>query len=205
MVRPRKLRERDDSDVFLHLFILHLVLQDEASTGIPFIHIHTTLFEVRIDKRPYQMKISLLLLCTLAQVMAFAPNGLTGKSRTSVAFRRVETPLFLSPSEESSTDESVSVTGRSHSPVSRYSTAAAGLASVFFAFVPTAMAYEAELAELPNPVVPVIFSVGLLVGVGVLTGTLGDVIDQEAMLGMQSGARAKKDIERSRSSYFKKK
>jgi hypothetical protein len=152
------------------------------------------------------MKISLLLLFTVAQVMAFAPNGVVPKSRASVAFRRVETPLFLSPAEESSADESVSVSGRTHSPASRYSTAAAGLASAFFAFVPTAMAaYEAELAELPNPIVPIIFSVGLLVGVGVLTGSLGDVMDQEAMLGMQSGARAKKDIERSRSSYFKKK
>jgi hypothetical protein len=151
------------------------------------------------------MKITLLLLCTLAQVMAFAPNGVVPKSRASVAFRPVE-PLFLSPAEEPSADESV-VSTRNHSPASRYSTAAAGLASAIFAFVPTAMAAydEAELAELPNPIVPVIFSVGLLVGVGVLTGTLGDVIDQEAMLGMQSGARAKKDIERSRSSYFKKK
>jgi hypothetical protein len=151
------------------------------------------------------MKISLLLLCTLAQVMAFAPNGFVSKSRSSVAFRPVETPLFLSPTKESSGDESI-VSGRSPSLASRYSTAA-GLASAFLAFVPTAMAMteEIEMAELPNPIVPVIFSVGLLVGVGVLTGTLGDVIDQEAMLGMQSGARAKKDIERSRSSYFKKK
>jgi hypothetical protein len=171
------------------------------------------------------MKISLLLLCTLAQVMAFAPNGFVSKqSKTSsVAFRcgpaAVETTLlFLSPTEQdecssfaataTADDESI-VSARNPSPASRYSTAAAaGLACAIFAFVPTAMAAayeEAELAELPNPIVPVIFSFGLLVGVGVLTGTLGDVIDQEAMLGMQSGARAKKDIERSRSSYFKKK
>jgi len=38
-----------------------------------------------------------------------------------------------------------------------------------------------------------------------LTGSLGDVIDEESQLGMQSGARAKKEMERSRSSYFKKK
>jgi hypothetical protein len=38
-----------------------------------------------------------------------------------------------------------------------------------------------------------------------LTGSLGDVINEEAQLGMQSGARAKKEIDRSRSSYFKKK
>jgi hypothetical protein len=41
--------------------------------------------------------------------------------------------------------------------------------------------------------------------VALLTGSLGNVMDEEASLGMQSGARAKKEIERSRSSYFKKK
>lgn len=62
-----------------------------------------------------------------------------------------------------------------------------------------------ELEELPPVWVPALFAVGLLLGVGVLTGSLGDVMDEEASLGLQSGARAKKDIERSRSSYFKKK
>ena len=63
---------------------------------------------------------------------------------------------------------------------------------------------ELEIAELPPPYVPALFGVALLVGVGVLTGSLGNVMDEEASLGMQSGARAKKEIERSRSSYFKK-
>ena len=66
-------------------------------------------------------------------------------------------------------------------------------------------ASEMELAELPPPYVPALFGVALLVGVGVLTGSLGNVMDEEASLGMQSGARAKKEIERSRSSYFKRK
>lgn len=64
---------------------------------------------------------------------------------------------------------------------------------------------EPELAELPPVWVPVLFSIFLLGGVGLLTGSLGNVMDEEALLGMQSGARAKKEIERSRSSYFKKK
>lgn len=64
---------------------------------------------------------------------------------------------------------------------------------------------ELEYAELPPPYVPALFGVALLVGVGVLTGSLGNVMDEEASLGMQSGARAKKEIERSRSSYFKRK
>jgi hypothetical protein len=63
---------------------------------------------------------------------------------------------------------------------------------------------DLEIAELPPPYVPALLAVGLLAGIAVLTGSLGNVMDEEASLGMQSGARAKKEIERSRSSYFKK-
>jgi hypothetical protein len=62
-----------------------------------------------------------------------------------------------------------------------------------------------EVAELPPPYIPVIFALALVVGVGWLTSTLGNVMDEEASLGLQSGARAKKERERSSSSYFKKK
>lgn len=73
------------------------------------------------------------------------------------------------------------------------------------AIAPIAMAAEdIEYAELPPPYIPVAFGLLLLVGVGLLTGSLGNVMDEEASLGLQSGARAKKEIERSRSSYFKK-
>lgn len=90
---------------------------------------------------------------------------------------------------------------RSHRPLLQQLTAAA-----VFTAPPAAIAADAaELAELPPPYVPVLVGLGLLVGVGVLTSSLGNVMDEEASLGMQSGARAKKEIERSRSSYFKKK
>ena len=75
------------------------------------------------------------------------------------------------------------------------------------AFLPVAAALaveELEIAELPPPYVPALFGVLLVVGVGVLTSSLGNVMDEESSLGMQSGARAKKESERSRSSYFKK-
>jgi hypothetical protein len=64
---------------------------------------------------------------------------------------------------------------------------------------------EAEVAELPPPYVPVIFAFAMIGGVGWLTSSLGNVMDEEASLGLQSGARAKKERERSSSSYFKKK
>ncbi|GKY97627.1 hypothetical protein MPSEU_000721100 [Mayamaea pseudoterrestris] len=60
------------------------------------------------------------------------------------------------------------------------------------------------VAELPPPYIPVIFTLALLGGVGWLTSSLGNVMDEEASLGLQSGARAKKERERSSSSYFKK-
>lgn len=61
-----------------------------------------------------------------------------------------------------------------------------------------------EVAELPPPYVPVAFGILVLGGVGWLTSSLGNVMDEEALLGMQSGARAKKEMERGKSSYFKK-
>jgi hypothetical protein len=111
--------------------------------------------------------------------------------------------------------------------------AAAGLSmGAFFQVGAALAAEELEIVELPPPYVPLLFGVGILVGVGVLTSSLGDVYTEgtfcefrkhlldsivgivlithsfcfatESSLGMQSGARAKKERDRSRSSYFKK-
>jgi len=80
----------------------------------------------------------------------------------------------------------------------------AGLFAPLAAFAESGAEDVAEYAELPPPYVPVAFAMVLLVGVGVLTSSLGNVMQEEAELGLQSGARAKKEMERSRSSYFKK-
>jgi len=63
---------------------------------------------------------------------------------------------------------------------------------------------DVEVADLPPIWVPILFAFGILIGVGVLTASLGDVYTEEASLGLMSGAKAKKEAERSRSSYFKK-
>lgn len=63
---------------------------------------------------------------------------------------------------------------------------------------------ELEVAELPPVWVPILFAIVIMVGAGVLTLSLGDVYNEESLLGMQSGARAKKERERARSSYFKR-
>ena len=63
---------------------------------------------------------------------------------------------------------------------------------------------ELVIEELPPVYVPILFAIGVIGGVGVLTFSLGNVMDEEASFGLQSGARAKKERDRTRSSYFKK-
>jgi hypothetical protein len=108
-------------------------------------------------------------------------------------------------SEEKKRNQPCFLENKGSSSAEGVKAAVAGLALGSLLLPASALADEYEVADLPPPYIPVIFGLGLLVGVGLLTGSLGDVIDDEAQLGMQSGARAKKEIERSRSSYFKKK
>jgi hypothetical protein len=89
-------------------------------------------------------------------------------------------------------------------------TAAAAAASNLLLIAPPSIANafdtldDVEVAELPPVYVPILFAIGIMIGVGVLTSSLGDVYTEEASLGLMSGAKAKKERERSRSSYFKK-
>ena len=81
------------------------------------------------------------------------------------------------------------------------------LATALTASVPMqalAVVDDVEPTELPPPYIPVVFAIAMIGGVGWLTSSLGNVMDEEASLGLQSGARAKKERERSSSSYFKK-
>ena len=75
---------------------------------------------------------------------------------------------------------------------------------VGFANVVLAATEDMELVDLPPPYVPVAFGALLMVGVVWLTSSLGDVMTEESLLGMQSGARAMKERERNKSSFFKK-
>mmetsp|Transcript_30817 Transcript_30817/g.50905 ORF Transcript_30817/g.50905 Transcript_30817/m.50905 type:complete len:130 (-) Transcript_30817:111-500(-) len=70
--------------------------------------------------------------------------------------------------------------------------------------IQAAGASDIPIADLPPTYVPVGIGVLLLGGVGLLTSSLGDIMSEESSLGLQSGARAKKEMERSKSSYFKK-
>lgn len=52
--------------------------------------------------------------------------------------------------------------------------------------------YTKVYAELPNPIIPVIFTLVLIIGIGILTSSLGDVVGEEAMTGDRAGYKAQK-------------
>jgi hypothetical protein len=137
-----------------------------------------------------RMKLFMLLYLLFCSVVAFVPSG------SQMTHSRSRAML-------SALDASSQV----HDDLLGQSVSGMAAVASSFALLPVGVARateELEIAELPPVYVPVLFGVGLLVGVGFLTSSLGNVMDEESSLGMQSGARAKKEAERSRSSYFKK-
>ena len=126
----------------------------------------------------------LLLLTFVPCIEAFAPNQLQ-----SIARQNLDQIMEKFPSS---------------SPVLSTSTAVGSI----FLTPSVATAFDTlddvEVAELPPVYVPILFAIAIMIGVGVLTSSLGDVYTEEASLGLMSGAKAKKERERSRSSYFKR-
>lgn len=153
----------------------------------------------------------LLLSLVFSQVGALItpPSALTSVGRPSIQSRPSTTDTTLSsmaPQFEDEDKKSLSLVSQRQFPMAAAAAATStGLITGLVSFASYGLAgEEIEMAELPPPYVPALFAVALLIGVGVLTGSLGDVMTEESQLGMQSGARARKEIERSRSSYFKK-
>ena len=131
------------------------------------------------------------------------------------------TPRQVELGAMSSNNDNVASVQPSYSPIHmdqlrsgpEWSAGITGLTTGWLSFAASAMADyytdgasdDLEIESLPPPYVPIIFAIVIIGGVGVLTSSLGDVMYDEASLGMQSGAQAKKERERSRASYFKKK
>ena len=59
-----------------------------------------------------------------------------------------------------------------------------------------------DMSTMPDPIVPVFISFAILVGVGFLQMSLGDVYADEAALPLSSGVKAKREMERKTKSYF---
>ena len=157
------------------------------------------------------MRPFLFVLCclwVLSQCSGFLPSFRLEAVATSTARLHGNKSLPFSATAASTTTTSLAAGRASQGKISNSIATSVWLfLSGAIIWIPTAAlaTTDVELADLPPPYVPVIFGLVLIAGVGVLTGSLGDVIDDEAQLGLQSGARAKKEIERTRSSYFKKK
>lgn len=156
------------------------------------------------------------VFCLLSQACAFAPQKFSPNLHE------------ISPTQFGSEEALSSTPGTLISSI-------AGLSTGLVGCIAKVMAEDDyEIAELPPTYIPVLLGIALVAGVGALTASLGNVMDEgtmrslwwllsapgsmslkltrlfqtfshtEANLGVQSGARAKKEIERSRSSFFKR-
>jgi len=158
------------------------------------------------------MKI-LILACFIAQTSAFMHDFSKIIPDNKVSSKLPKQTSFLAKSDavndlveaEKTHFEESNVSLKAFSKKLGVGLSSAAVISAFPFHAAFASSDDIEYADLPPPYIPVAFGLVLLVSVGLLTGSLGDVLDEEASLGLQSGARAKKEIERSRSSYFKKK
>mgnify|MGYP005848795105 CR=1 FL=1 len=123
---------------------------------------------------------SSLLSCQA--VAAFAPTTFVSSSpriTTSpvvVSVLPQDDDLFAPPQDDASMMISSNNNNNNNNNVA---TAATGFVTGLMAFAGSAFAgEEIEMAELPPPWVPALFAVVLLAGVGVLTGSLGNVMDE---------------------------
>ena len=164
-----------------------------------------------------------LLFAALSSVSAFAPSSHIHKSQASSSSSSSRQHVELEAMKPSADDmdekssyspirmDQLSVQGTRRSK-SLYA-GITGMTTGWLTWTSNALADyytdgasdDLEIESLPPPYVPIIFAIVIIGGVGLLTSSLGDVMYDEASLGMQSGAQAKKERERSRASYFKKK
>jgi hypothetical protein len=126
-----------------------------------------------------------LLLCIIGQSFAFltlnaAATVVAARSSTMILARRDGLDDYSSNYNHRPFDESVLAKNIVSGQKGFWATSVlAGLATGLCSFVSRGMASdEYEMAELPPPYVPAIFAVVLLAGIGVLTGSLGDVMDE---------------------------
>ena len=160
------------------------------------------------------------LLASLSGVSAFAPSSHAHIHTGKVSSSRQQVELGAKPSADMKEEPSYSpirmhqLSSQKNGSSSRaLYTGITGMTTGWLSWTSNALADyytdgasdDLEIESLPPPYVPIIFAIVIIGGVGLLTSSLGDVMYDEASLGMQSGAQAKKERERSRASYFKKK
>ena len=127
------------------------------------------------------MKLLLLWLALICPaVVAFAPIVQHPNHAVVQTTRPGTTAALAALSKfEQVQEELLEVASSSSTASSNKASRVAGLCTGLVTFASCAMAGDdIEMAELPPPYVPAGFAVLLLVGVGVLTGSLGNVIDE---------------------------
>lgn len=117
------------------------------------------------------------LIFTLLLLVLSKHTGLGFSNPTKAARFTAQRELFAAPSSEAKVDTVGEVADL---PVQHFSSASlAGFITGAIGFVGQGLAAdEYELAELPPPYVPALFGVVLLAGVGLLTSSLGNVMDE---------------------------
>lgn len=87
--------------------------------------------------------------------------------------------LFVAPSSEPSVDNTDLEVVVGNEPIRHLSSASlAGFITGVIGFAGQGVASAEDYADLPPPYVPALFSVVLLAGIGVLTSSLGNVMDE---------------------------
>jgi hypothetical protein len=129
---------------------------------------------------------SIAFLCLFAQVCAFAPPSQTSIVRQSL--RSVVAFARPSDTSSSSSDDQRTLVYVLSEKRGFWASPVAGLVLGLGGYVARGMASDEdlEMAELHPPYVPAIFGVVLLAGVGALTASLGNVMDEGKLLAMMT-------------------
>lgn len=111
------------------------------------------------------------LLCLLCQAMAFAPLQSYERAFAMNARPVISKPtaLFMEPEFKDIRSNIITTT----MGISSGLVMGGGASSMALA---AEVMDDYEIAELPPPYIPIVFALALVAGVGVLTGSLGDVI-----------------------------
>ena len=122
-----------------------------------------------------KMKLALMLCVCLQTAAAFIPQY---RAEEKVAFSDATSFQTVMAAKD---DHVTQMVGERRGFLA---SSVAGIITGIGAFVSRGMAAtdEYEIAELPPPYVPALFAVALLAGVGLLTGSLGDVMDEGELL-----------------------
>ena len=110
-------------------------------------------------------------------LLSLSPQGGLGFANPVNVKSTASRPLFLDQSSQTSLEEDKGIV---NTPIVGLSSSSlAGFITGITGFIGQGIAADDyELAELPPPYIPAIFGIVLVAGIGVLTSSLGNVMDE---------------------------